>query len=99
MDLSGFMDSIISFAQNNTIIAIVVALGSPLLLVSEAETVFCPSLPWSLPVWIVLYDHEHGRFGLSAEEKTPSARGKATRLKKSKKKNQSRLKNKLNPTN
>ena len=27
MDLSGFMDSIISFAQNNTIIAIVVALG------------------------------------------------------------------------
>ena len=27
MDLSGFMDGIISFAQNNTIIAIVVALG------------------------------------------------------------------------
>jgi len=27
MDLSGFMDSIISFAQNNTIITIVVALG------------------------------------------------------------------------
>jgi hypothetical protein len=27
MDLSGFMDSIISFAQNNTIIAIVLALG------------------------------------------------------------------------
>ena len=27
MDLSGFMDSIISFAQNNTIIAIIVALG------------------------------------------------------------------------
>jgi len=27
MDLSGFMDSIISFTQNNTIIAIVVALG------------------------------------------------------------------------
>jgi multisubunit Na+/H+ antiporter MnhC subunit len=27
MDLSGFMDSIISFAQNNTIIAIVLVLG------------------------------------------------------------------------
>jgi hypothetical protein len=27
MDLSGFMDSIISFAQNNTIIAIIVALA------------------------------------------------------------------------
>jgi len=27
MDLSGFMDSIISFAQNNTIIALIVALG------------------------------------------------------------------------
>jgi hypothetical protein len=27
MDLSGFMDSIISFAQNNTVIAIVLALG------------------------------------------------------------------------
>ena len=27
MDFSGFMDSIISFAQNNTVIAIVLALG------------------------------------------------------------------------
>ena len=27
MDFSGFMDSIISFAQNNTVIAIIVALG------------------------------------------------------------------------
>ena len=40
MDLSGFMDSIISFAQNNTIIAIVVALGLLYLLYRKPKLFF-----------------------------------------------------------
>src|SRR4030042_5020063 len=40
--------------------------GSPLLHVPEAETVFRHSRPWFPPGWIVLSDHEPGRFDLGA---------------------------------
>ena len=40
MDLSGFMDSIISFAQNNTVIAIVLALGLLIFLYRKPKLFF-----------------------------------------------------------
>ena len=40
MDLSGFMDSIISFAQNNTIVAIVVGLAFLYLLYRKPKLFF-----------------------------------------------------------
>jgi hypothetical protein len=43
------MDTIVSFIQNNTVIAIVIAV-SPLLYVPEAQTVFRYPLPWALPL-------------------------------------------------
>jgi len=81
VDFSGFMDSIISLAQNNTVIAVILALGLLYFLYRKPKLFFYPSLPWSLLGRIVLYDHEHGRCGLSAEKKIHSARGKAIRLK------------------
>jgi len=53
--------------------------GPPLIHVSKAETVFRHSLLRSLDGSIVLYDCDHGRFGLGSEEKTHWPRGRTVR--------------------
>jgi len=54
------MDGIVSFAQNHTVMAIVLAPGLVFFCIPQTEIVFRPSLPRSLPGGIVLYDHQHG---------------------------------------
>jgi len=74
---SGFINSIISFAQNNTVIAIVFALFLLFFMYRRPKLFFGLLFFGLLPGGIVLHDHEHGGDGLGTETKADSRRGKA----------------------
>ena len=79
MDFSRFMDGIVSFAHNHTVIVIVLALVLLYLMVRKPK-VFIGILALGLfPGGIALFHHEHFPFGLGAGKETDSRRGKAAR--------------------
>ena len=71
MDFSGFVDGIVSFAQNHTVIVSVfgVVLFS---CTPQTETVFRPSLPGFLPGRIILHGYQRGSCWFGTEKKNHS---------------------------
>jgi hypothetical protein len=78
VDFSGFVDGIVSFAQNHTVIVIV--FGVVLFFcIPQTETVFRPSLPGFLPGGIILHAYQRGSCWFGTEKKNHSRGAKTIR--------------------